>query len=311
MAHVPVVTTWRPRAGAGWLAFVMAGLAIGCSAGGGPAADQGGRAAITVQGECDDRIERALSAWGTAGFNGAVVVDDGTGSGGCRAGVGSAESGGIPVPTVESVFAIGSVSKAFTAVAVLQLAAEGVLDLGDPAGRYVAGLRGPAGDASIESLLLHTSGLVGSHGEDQAPLGRDEAVAAISRLPVDDAAQGRFLYSNAGYTLLALVIEGASGVEYRRYLTDRVLPDGAGFWADDADGAHWALQGNGDLAMSVEVLARWTRALFTGSIVPATAVERLVEPAVVDGEQGITMGWVRLGAERPRRACAGGGGRRR
>jgi CubicO group peptidase (beta-lactamase class C family) len=302
---------------------------------------------VPVTGDCEQDTADALAAWGSAGFNGAVVIDSPDdspddaaegGDGDCRLGVGTLAPDGDQPVTTDSVFAIGSVSKAFTAAAVLQLVEKEAVDLEAPAGRYVEGLGGPAASASIESLLLHTSGLVGSHGEDHSPLDRDQAVAAISALTVDDEAQGQFLYSNAGYTLLALVAESASGTDYRSYLADNVLPDGTGFWdgspapagdeqvtgvvdgepaSDQGDfaGPHWAVQGNGDVAMSADQLAGWTHDLFTGEggIVPADQLALVTEPAIEDDDtgQGITMGWVRLDAEafgEPVLAAAGGGG---
>jgi CubicO group peptidase (beta-lactamase class C family) len=285
-----------------------------------------------VIGACDDeQFAAALTDWGRAGFSGAVVVDGPDSS--CRLGVGRTGGElGEPI-TADTVFAIGSVSKAVVAAAVLALEAEGALSLADPAGRHVEGLSGPAAAASIESLLLHTSGLVGSHGEDHVPLGRDEAVAAISRLTVDESSRGRFVYSNTGYTLLALVIEGASGVEYRRFLLDHVLPDGAGFWDGTPaavgerargiregqptgvdggfSGPHWALQGNGDVAMSATLLADWTRDVFTGALLPPSAIDRMLTTAIDDDGQGVTVGWGRLGDEvlgEVALGAAGGGG---
>ena len=81
------------------------------------------------------------------------------------------------------MFAIGSVTKAFTAAAVLDLVAAGELALDDRAGDLVPGLRGPAADATVEQLLLHTSGLTGSHGEDHEPLdARTRRVPPSARL---------------------------------------------------------------------------------------------------------------------------------
>jgi len=270
---------------------------------------------VVVTGTCDhDDLAVALAEWGGAGFSGAVVVEGPESS--CRLGVGrTGGDAGSPI-TADTVFGIGSVSKAVVAAGVLRLEAADVLLLSDPAGRFVEGLTGPVAEASIESLLLHTSGLVGSHGEDHVALGRDEAVAAISGLTVDEASRGRFVYSNAGYTLLALVIEGASGVEFRQFLLEEVLPDGAGFWDGeptaigeralgvldgeltgfdgDFEGPHWALQGNGDIAMSAALLAEWTRGVFTGALLPPAAVDQMLEPALEDDGQGITIGWGRL-----------------
>lgn len=287
---------------------------------------------VPVTGSCDDDgLASALAAWGGAGFNGSVVVDGPDRS--CHLGVGRIEGDAGPPITTDTTFAIGSVSKAVVAVAVLRLEAAGKLALTDPAGQHVTGLSGPAADATIESLLLHTSGLVGSHGQDHVALGRDDAVAAISALEVDEASKGRFLYSNAGYTLLALVMEGASSVEYRRLLVDEVLPDGAGFWDGEPAaageravglrdgeptgfdgsfaGPHWALQGNGDVAMSAALLAEWTRDAFTGTSLPPAAIDRMSEGVVDDDGQGVTVGWGRLEADvfgEVAIGAAGGGG---
>ena len=285
-----------------------------------------------VAGSCDsDDLAEALADWGRAGFNGVVVVEGPESS--CRLGIGRTAGDTGSQLTADTVFGIGSVSKAVVASTVLRLDAAGVLSINDPAGAYVAGLTGPVADASIESLLLHTSGLVGSHGEDHVALSRDDAVAAISGLEVDEESRGRFVYSNAGYTLLALVLEGASGVEYRQLLVDEVLSDGAGFWdgspAADGEravgirdgeptgfdgafaGPHWALQGNGDVAMSAGMLADWTRDAFTGELLPTAEVQRMLEPAVDDDGQGVTIGWGRLDDEvlgEVAIGAAGGGG---
>lgn len=289
--------------------------------------------AVDVAGQCDDdALADALAAWHVAGFSGAVVVDGPDTS--CRVGVGlTGGDVGEPI-TADTVFAIGSVSKAVVAAAVLRLEADGLLSLSDEAGRYVPGLSGPAAATTIESLLLHTSGLVGSHGQDHVGLSRDEAIASISGLEVDEASRGEFLYSNAGYTLLALVLEGASDVEYRRLLAERILPDGAGFWDGEPvaagdravglrggeptgydgsfGGPHWAIQGNGDIAMSVRQLSDWTRQAFTGDLLPSAAVERMIDAAAVDDDgQSVTVGWGRLNADvlgEAAIAATGGGG---
>src|SRR5690606_33472981 len=135
-----------------------------------------------------------------------------------------------------TVFAIGSVSKAFTAAAVFGLVDGGELALGDRAGDLVPGLGGPAAEATVEQLLLHTGGLTGSHGEDHVPLGREEAVTALSELERAFAPGTDFGYSNSGYTLLALIVEEVSGRSYRDHMSEEVLrlpgreePVG-GFW---------------------------------------------------------------------------------
>ena len=290
------------RARAITLAVVAAAIGVGGCGGDAPQPDA---AAVDVAGPCEADIVDAVGAWGDAGFNGVVVVDGADG----RCGVGVGQLIGEQV-TSDSVFAIGSVSKAFTAAAVLQLEATGALDLDESVGAYVEGLTGPAAAATIESLVFHTSGLVGSHGEDSEPLSKQAAIEAISALTVDETARGTFLYSNTGYTVLAMVIEGASGIDYRRYMSEHVLPDGARFWHDD-DRGEWATEGNGDLAMSANVLADWTRDVFDGAVVPPESLDLVLEPTVDDDGQGITAGWARVSADlfgEPVVATAGGGG---
>jgi CubicO group peptidase (beta-lactamase class C family) len=279
-----------------------------------PPEDEQGSSALADP--CD---EEAIAAWGEAGFRGTVVL---------------ATEGEVTCEVAEgvddgAVFAIGSVSKAFTAAAVLDLVAEGELALDARAGDLVPGLGGPAATATVEQLLLHTSGLTGSHGEDHEPLAKDEAIAAIGSL--EQEPPGAFLYSNAGYTLLALIVEEVGGSDYREQVVERALRvDGeriGGFWdgepaapgprADsslggDVAGPHWALAGNGDLAMTTAELARWTHGLFTGTVIPDAAVD-LLEGTAIAHDEGTeeVPGWVRFDAERfgePVYAVAGGGG---
>jgi CubicO group peptidase (beta-lactamase class C family) len=300
-----------------------------------PSTEDAGPAAAPA---CDPEVDAALRAWAEAGFSGTVAVSTG-GALDCEAAYGSADHEDGRPNTTDTVFAIGSVSKAFAAAAVLDLVDAGELALDDRAGDLVPGLGGPAAGATVEQLLLHTSGLTGSHGEDHEPLSEEEAVAALGTL--EQAAPGgdEFLYSNAGYTLLALIVQDVTGTPYRDHLRDAVLTvDGdvlGGFWDgepaapgpravgyDEDDrpspvdggfaGPYWATAGNGDLAMTTTELARWTHALFTGGIVSPGAVARLEDTTFANGDGTTEVpGWIRFDAERfgePVYGVAGGGG---
>lgn len=264
----------------------------------------------TVDADCPADVAEPLRRWGDAGFDGVVVVTTG-GETDCTVAVGDADDG--------DVFAIGSVSKAFTAAAVLDLVDAGTIALGDRAGDLVPGLTGPAADVTVEQLLLHTSGLIGGVGPDRDPLDHDGAVAAAGELTLAFEPGTDHLYSNAGYVLLALVVEAVAPAGHRAYLAEHVLalPDGttAGGFADGdatSTGDRWALAGNGDLAMTVPELAAWTHALFAGQVVGPDAVERIRTPGFDHGDgTGETPGWVAfddsvLGL--PFLGAAGGGG---
>src|SRR5690606_17530783 len=107
---------------------------------------------------CDDELLGALSRWSEAGFSGSIAITS-EGSLECEAGFGLADAAREVPNTAETVFAIGSVSKSFTAAAVLDLVEAGALALDDRAGELLPGLGGPAAETTVEQLLLHTSGL--------------------------------------------------------------------------------------------------------------------------------------------------------
>ena len=280
---------------------------------------------------CPEGLVEALDVWGDVGFDGVLTVLRGEES--CTVAAGLRDPGAGTPMTNDSVFAIGSVSKSFTAAAVLQLVADRRLGLEDTAGSVVPGLSGPAAAATISQLLTHTSGLHGDAGPDHEPLTREEAVAALSALPQTFPAGTDFGYTNAGYTLLALVVDAVT-VDYRSYVAEHVLADEAGFWdgepaADgpravgytdegpstvrgDFAGPHWSTSGNGDLAMTVPALAAWTADLFHGELLSEAMTAEVKKPRWDNGDgTSETFGWVRFGKDlfgAMGFASAGGGG---
>lgn len=276
-----------------------------------------------ASGGCD----AALAAWAEAGFSGSVAITV-AGEPVCEAGYGGAT-------TADTVFAIGSVTKAFTAAAIYDLADRGRLSVDDRVGDLLPELDGPVREATLRQLMVHTSGLNGSAGADHEPLSRAEAIAAIGAMELAFAPGADYLYTNAGYTLLALVVEEVAGTSYREHAMTllRDLPS-AGFWdgdpaapghravghlddggtgeSGDFAGPHWALDGNGGLAMSMPDLAAWTHALFTGQVVSPESAEVIASPQIDQGEgRWETPGWVAFDASvhgRRLLATAGGGG---
>jgi CubicO group peptidase (beta-lactamase class C family) len=292
----------------------------------------------TAGARCAPELDAALGAWARAGFSGSVAVST-DGRLECAAGYGSADDAAGEPNGPGTVFSIGSVTKSVTAATVLELAAEGKLSLADRVGRHLPELTGPVAGVTVRQLLLHTSGLSGSHGQDHRPLDRDAALAAISGLEPAFRPGSGHAYSNAGYSLLALVIEAVSGTTYREHTASEILrlPDGrvaGGFWdgepaapgpravgypddggtgaAGDFAGPHWALDGNGSLAMTMPDLAAWTHALFTGRLVPPEAVGVLTAPGHDLGDgRNERPGWVAVDASVHGTgflASAGGGG---
>ena len=122
-----------------------------------------------------------------------------------------------------STFVIGSLSKSFTAVAVMQLVETGQVDLDDPIGCYVADA-GLPDSVTVRSLLNQTSGF----GYYDSPADAWPGASA-----------GSFSYSNANYDLLGRLVEAVSGMSYGDYLGERVFAplgmyDASAYGSDDA-----------------------------------------------------------------------------
>jgi CubicO group peptidase (beta-lactamase class C family) len=194
-------------------------------------------------------------------------------------------SGGV-ANTSETVFGAGSITKQFTAAAIMKLEAEGKLNSEDRLSEHLGGVPQNKVDITLHHLLTHTAGVLFSSGDAYTIAQRDGTVKKILDSPAVSAPGERFEYSNAGYTLLAAVVEEVSGKPYEQFLREDVfLPAGMKFtgyrlpewdkrtvahwYAGDVDNGtplerdypYWNLIGNGGMLSTTGDLYRWTRAL--------------------------------------------------
>lgn len=126
--------------------------------------------------------------------------------------------------TLHSKFQIASLTKTFTAAAIVMLSVEGKLNYKDPLTKYVPDF--PNGDRiTLLHLLAHQSG-VGNVKEQALPTGTvtlEELVDLIKRQPPLFSPGSQSRYSNAGFSLLAYVVQKASGMTYAEYLRCRIF----------------------------------------------------------------------------------------
>ena len=131
-----------------------------------------------------------------------------------------------------TVFRIASMTKSFTALAILQLRDQGKLALDEPAERYVpelAGLRYPTADSpriTVRHLLTHSAGFPEDNPwGDQQLAATDQEMAAMMRsgIPFSTAPGTQYEYSNFGFAILGRIVANVSGMPYPRYVTERVL----------------------------------------------------------------------------------------
>jgi CubicO group peptidase (beta-lactamase class C family) len=141
---------------------------------------------------------------------------------------GSAKLDPAVAATPDMRYGIGSISKQFTAAAILLLAEQGKLSLDDPVSKFVPGLtRGR--EVTIRMLLSHTSGYQDFWPQDYLmfPMKQNVTPRAIAdrwgKQPLDFAPGTRWQYSNTNYTLAGMVVEKASGMPFFRFVQTRIL----------------------------------------------------------------------------------------
>lgn len=210
----------------------------------------------------------------------------------------------------DTPFEIGSITKQFTAAAIVQLQEAGKLKLDDPLARYLPDAP-HAHEVTLRQLLSHTSGLHdyfdGPEQEVDAlvtqPIAFDRLIARIAGRPLDFAPGSRWSYSNTGYLLLGRVIEVVSGEPYGDYvrrhllapldmrhtftLADTARLDGMAVGYRHENGVlrrspyfhpDWS-GAAGFLVSTLDDLARWDRGLVEGRVVSKAGYIEMMTPA--------------------------------
>ncbi|MEO7962309.1 MAG: serine hydrolase domain-containing protein, partial [Gemmatimonadaceae bacterium] len=189
-------------------------------------------------------LAQSLTAVQRARIDSVFAPLDGTTRPGCSVGVGQSgvslyERGygmsdlqhGIPI-TPQSIFHVASVSKQFTAFAVGLLAQDGKLSLDDEVRKYITELPDYGKKITLRNLIYHTSGirdqweLLGMAGwrypEDLFTQG--DVLDIVSRQKELNFVPGdEYLYSNSGYSLLAMIVERVSGKTLRAFADERIF----------------------------------------------------------------------------------------
>jgi CubicO group peptidase (beta-lactamase class C family) len=271
--------------------------------------------------ELTARLERYLDAAAAEGFTGAVLVARG-GKVLVERGYGLADPGReIPV-SAATVFTTGSITKQFTAAAVLKLEERGKLSVANPISSYFDGVPADKASITIHHLLSHQAGFPGAIGDDRERIGRDEFVRQALATPLLFAPGTGYEYSNVGFSLAAAIVEKVSGQSYESFLRETLWlpagmrdtgynlpawaperhahgqrPDGAdwgtepgNFFADGPPG--WHLLGNGGVLSTTGDMLRWHRALAGDAILtPASKAKMYARQVDEGGGTWYGYGW--------------------
>ncbi|HEV2036586.1 MAG TPA: serine hydrolase domain-containing protein [Candidatus Dormibacteraeota bacterium] len=208
-------------------------------------------------------------------------------------------------------FRIASITKQFTAMAILLLQEQGRLHVQDPICRYITGCPATWNTITIQHVLTHTSGIpeYATTLLMQQPASPAQLIAAFESEPLDFAPGAKFSYSNSGYVILGSIIEKLSGETYSEFLQQAIfralhlsntgydqnfppLPEHAtGYkqpWVK-ADYVDMSVPfAAGALYSTVDDLYRWDAALFNRTFASSDSVTQMFTPQVTSCDQGGT-----------------------
>lgn len=247
----------------------------------------------------------------------------------------------IPMP-VDAQFEIGSVTKQFTAAAILQLRDAGKLDLDADLTKYLPNYPTKGHKIPVRRLLDHTSGIKGatemkSFDEIRTRrLPRDSLLVRIAAEPFDFAPGEAMIYNNSAYILLGHIIEKASGMSYEDYIEKNIftkLGMNRSAYCSDTDvvprrargyqllvqqrvlakaetNVHIWPYSAGSLCSTAGDLITWLKALHGGKVLPAASYKEMITPGRLSDNTPLRYG-MGLGLTpdaRGRRTIAHGGG---
>jgi CubicO group peptidase (beta-lactamase class C family) len=246
-------------------------------------------------------IDATLREAAEHGFSGVILVHDSKTSV-INKGYGWASCGRTEPVTSAHQFDIGSITKVFTAAAILRAQMDTVLSLSTPLKEVFPGVPADKADITIMQLLTHMSGFPESLGDDETLIRREFFLRKAFATPLQAPPGEKFIYSNTGYSILAAILEVRTRQPYEAYLREKVLAPArtpaisyttsrnsklaCGFltglpWGSTAEyfgrfGPSWYLVGNGALMASTGELDRWFDALLAGKILDRASTDLLI-----------------------------------
>ena len=311
------------------LAAMCAILVSYPSAQGTAPATPGIRTTPEIRTNIDEYMNAAVTVNGFSGSilvaqNGQPVVNKGYGMANIE----------LAVPnTPDTVFRLGSITKQFTAMAIMILQERGKLRVTDPFCTYVTDCPAAWQPLTIRHLLTHTSGIPSYTGFADfprtavLPTSAADMIGRLKDKPLEFAPGDKFAYSNSGYFLLGMIIERASGTPYADFLQEavfaplamtqtgydmpsRIIRNRAAGYArqagDTVNAAYMDMTipfAAGALYSTTGDMLRWDRALYTETLVSQKSLDEIFTPF----KNGYGYGWG-IGKRFDRQVIAHGGG---
>jgi CubicO group peptidase (beta-lactamase class C family) len=221
--------------------------------------------------------------------------------------------------TPGTLASMGSITKAFTAAAVLKLVEQGKLQVTDSLKKFFPTVPQDKAAITLHQLLTHSSGFpqyLKNDGGDFAVIKTPDFVTRMFADPLVFKPGSKAIYSNIGMSLLAIIVEKVSGVEYEAFLKKKLFepigikhlsyayPPAAldtiaqgyeqgNIWGTHQErfkkfgnGVYWNLKGNGGLEVSLNELFLWVNAITNFKVLNAQSVQKMFSPLVQEEGYG-------------------------
>lgn len=225
---------------------------------------------------------------------------------------------------VNTIFDICSLTKQFTGAGIMKLSMQNKISLNDNLSKYFDTVPDDKKNITIHHLLSHSSGLIDIVGNDYDTITEEDFLEKVFRTELVSPIGKEHHYSNVGYSLLALIIEKASGMDFENFLnaalfkpskmnhTGYVIPDwnindvANGFlngtetkkpnqenWSEQ--GPYLNLKGNGGILSRASDLLLWSESIRNNSVLDAESTSLYLYPHILeynDGNSYYGYGWV-------------------
>lgn len=215
--------------------------------------------------------------------------------------------------TSRTLTSMGSITKAFTAAAIMKLCEQGKLTLDDKLKKYFPSIPADKESITIHQLLTHSSGFHEFLKQDGGDYEKIETEAFLKRAfsePLTFKPGEKAIYTNVGMSILAIIIEKVSGVDYEKYLQANLFdPIGIkkigyrypstkddtiaiGYQNGNKWGTHqshfekagggpyWNLKGNGGLEVSLDEMCIWLNSFTNNTVLKKESIEKMFTPHV-------------------------------
>lgn len=225
---------------------------------------------------------------------------------------------------LNTVFDICSLTKQFTGAGIMKLSMQNKVSLNDSISKYFDAVPNDKKNITIHQLLTHSSGLIDIVGDDYDTITEEEFLNKVFSAKLISAIGKEHNYSNVGYSLLALIIEKVSGMDFENFLnleifkpskmshTGYVIPEwnnneiANGFlngtetkkpneenWSEQ--GPYLNLKGNGGVLSRASDLLLWSKAIRDNLVLDKKSTSKYLYPHILeysDGNSYYGYGWV-------------------